>query len=152
MGRFLLFDWIFGSRKKSGGHAAVDGYGAPQATTMIPSTNKWFKNNTYVLQKQLRPQEKEHAYWDYDTLKEKDIQDVVTHCGCTAKVTWASKGISAEFTHTKGDVPVGGKVYDFFLTVYLNDGVTKKSDGRGNMVWPPEKKQQTLIIKATLMP
>lgn len=152
-----FFDKIFGGKKKGGivpGSEYNDPYGAaPQATmTPQPTVNDWFENHTVVLKNRLRPQEKEQVVWDYKKLKQSEIVEVLTHCGCTAKIGIGSKGISAEFTHTKADVPPGGKPYNFFLTVYKNDGVGKVPDGRGGMRWADHKDQRTLTISCYLLP
>lgn len=152
-----LFDW-FRSKKhndRTSEGVAVDGYGAAIAAdpgVMTPNPKKWFKNNIAVVKNQLRPNEKATVYWDYDKLTKPEIEDIETHCGCTAKVLWGTKGVSAEFTHQKSDVKAGGEAKNYFLTVYKYDGVRKEPNSRGVMAWPAHKEQQTLTITVNMLP
>lgn len=133
----------------------VDRYGAGPGTTMTPHVvpkDDWFVVHDAIFEKRLKPEEKVWVYWDYKSIKESMIEEIVTHCGCTANVKHGTKGISAEFTHQQQEVPEGGKQYTKYLTVYLKDGKKKEPDGRGAEFWPADKALRTLSITGWLLP
>jgi len=133
-----------------------DGYGSPDILTMVPNTeiqNDHFVNHKVTFDKVLRPGEKDLVEWQYAPGMTKDqIETIIPACGCTANVTWGNVGVRAVFTHQEKAVPEDGGFYSKNMTVYFKDGLGMVPDGRGGMMYDPNKKRRVLTFTGKLMP
>lgn len=123
---------------------------------MLPSddVNEYFVQHMVTFNERLKPGQKINIVWAYKPGKiDFDmIEAVEGNCQCTAKIQHGKAGVQAIFTHQEKDVPAGGRAYTKHVTVILRDGITKVSNGRGGLVWPPEKGKIQLYFTGVLMP
>lgn len=123
---------------------------------MLPKddVNQYFVQHMITFNERLKPGQKIDLVWAYKPGKiSHDMIEVVEgNCQCTAKIEWGKAGVRAIFTHEEKDVPAGGRAYTKHVTVRLRDGIAKVSNGRGGLMWPPEKGTIQLYFTGILMP
>lgn len=142
---------IFGSKKKKQEEVVVPKAEIPDAYTMTPRevTDDYFVRHTVSFDKKLRFGQQIVITWDYLPGVTWDmIESIVPNCTCTAQVDLGKVGIRAVYTHEiqrdKFTEPL--QIFKKVVTVYFKDGISRVSDGRGNLVWPAEKLQRSLVF------